>query len=184
VTALVALLGSVTRATGSARIPFPEKRIEDPMHVDYGKQFAVEIPTNVSGILDFEDGWTATVTTTTEMFGYSPRLEIYGTEGILRCPDPNIFGGPVILQRKGAEALELPLTHSYNDRNRGLGVADMAYALRRRRPHRASAELLYHVHDVMHAIHEASEMGQHVQLDSRVDRPAPMLASVDTNVLL
>ena len=32
-----------------------------------------------------------------ECFGETPRLEIYGTEGALICPDPNTYGGPVLL---------------------------------------------------------------------------------------
>lgn len=41
--------------------------------------------------------------------------------------------------------------------SRSLGVADMAHALRSGRPHRANGEMAYHVLDLMHAIHDASE---------------------------
>ena len=127
----------------------------------------------VSGVLDFENGVIASITTTCEIFGYHPRLVIYGTEGVLTCNDPNMFGGPVRVRRRSGETREIPLTHGYDNRNRGLGVADMAYALRNGRPMRASAELMYHVHDVMHAIHDASREGTHVELQSCVERPAP-----------
>ena len=40
-------------------------------------------------------------------------------------------------------------------------------------PVRAGGDLMYHVHDVMHAIHDASREGRHVELQSRVERPAP-----------
>jgi len=173
VTALVALLGPVVRATGSARIPFPQKANPDPLSPQYGQPFAVETPTVVSGVLDFENGVIATITTTCEIFGYQPRLVIYGTEGVLTCNDPNMFGGPVTVRRRSGETHEIPLTHGYDDRNRGLGVADMAYALRNGRPMRASDQLMYHVHDIMHAIHDASREGTHVELQSRVERPAP-----------
>jgi predicted dehydrogenase len=172
-TALVALLGPVTRATGSTRIPFARKSNPDPLSPQYGQPFTVETPTVVSGVLDFENGTIATITTTCEIFGYMPRLVIYGTEGVLTCNDPNMFGGPVSVRRRNGETIEMPLTHGYDNRNRGLGVADMAYALRNGRPMRAADELMYHVHDIMHAIHEASRQGTHVELQSRAERPAP-----------
>ena len=182
VTALVALLGPVVRATGSARIPFPQKSNPDPLSPLYGQPFTVETPTVVSGVLDFENGAIATITTTCEIFGYQPRLVIYGTEGVLTCNDPNMFGGPVTVRRKSGETHEIPLTHGYDHRNRGLGVADMAYALRSGRPMRAGDQLMYHVHDVMHAIHDASREGTHVELQSRVERPTPFAPGLTVDI--
>jgi predicted dehydrogenase len=183
VTALVALLGAVTRVTGSAKIPFPEKEITDPLNEAYEKRFTVETPTSVSGVLDFAGGVTATVTTTCEIFGYTPRLEIYGTQGILTANDPNMFGGPVLLRRRSGEVREMPLTHGYDDRNRGLGVADMAYAIRQDRDPRAAGALMYHVHEIMHGIHTASAEGRHVEIESRAERPAPLPPGLGFNVL-
>lgn len=182
VTAMVALLGPVKRVTGSAQIPFLQKTNFDPQSSEYGQRFTVETPTNVSGVLDFESGVVGVVTTTCEIFGYTPRLEVYGTEGILTCNDPNMFGGPVVARRRSGEAREVPLTHGYDNRNRGLGVADMAYALRNGRPMRAGGDLMYHVHDIMHAIHDASRDGQHVPIVSRVDRPAPFRPGLAVNI--
>jgi predicted dehydrogenase len=181
-TALVTLLGSVVRATGSAQTPFQTKTVRDPSRPGYGQEFTVETPTNVSAVLDLENGSVATVTTTCDIFGYTPRLEIYGTEGILTANDPNMFGGPVLVQRREGETRQMPLTHPYNNRNRGLGVADMAYAIRIGTPHRASGALIYHVLDVMHAIHDASRLGKHVQIESRVDRPEPFAPAHDPNL--
>ena len=182
VTALVALLGPVVRATGSARIPFPKKSNPDPLSPQYGQPFNVETPTVVSGVLDFQNGLIATLTTTCEIFGYMPRLVIYGTEGVLTCNDPNMFGGPVTVRRRDGETCEIPLTHGYDNRNRGLGVADMAYALRNGRPMRAGAGLMYHVHDIMHAIHDASAQGAHIKLQSSVQRPKPFAPGLAVDI--
>ena len=127
----------------------------------------------VSGVLDMASGVVATVTTTCEIFGYTRAWRMYGTEGILVCNDPNMFSGPLLLKRRSGEQKELPYTHGYPENSRGLGVADMAYALRDGRPLRASGELMVHVLDVMHAIHEASGEGRHVRIESTVERPAP-----------
>jgi predicted dehydrogenase len=181
-TALITLFGSVVRATGSAQMPFQTKTVRDPSQPSYGLEYTVETPTNVSAVLDLENGTVATVTTTCDSFGYNPRLEIYGTEGILTANDPNMFGGPVLIRRREGETRQIPLTHPYNNRNRGLGVADMAYAIRTGTPHRASGELIYHVLDVMHAIHDASRTGRHVQVESKVDRPEPYAPTHNPNL--
>ncbi len=90
-------------------------------------------------------------------------------------PDPNFFTGPVRLRRLGeAGWREVPLTHGHTENSRGIGVADLAYALRTGRPHRASGELAYHVLDTMHAALEASETGRHIELTSSCERPAPL----------
>jgi hypothetical protein len=70
--------------------------------------------------------------------------------------------------------VEVNLTHSYPDNSRGLGVADMAVAIREGRAHRASGELANHVLDIMHAIHDASNSGAHAMLQTTCERPAPM----------
>ncbi len=182
VTALVALLGPVVRATGSAQTPFAQKSNPDPLATDFGVPFPVENPTVVSGVLDFANGVVGTLTTTCEIFGYTPRLEIYGTEGILTCNDPNMFGGPVYVQRRNGERCSLPLTPGYDTRNRRLGVADMAYAIRNERHHRANGDLMYHVHDIMHSIQDASRESTHIPLQSTVKRPTPFPAGLGINI--
>jgi len=69
---------------------------------------------------------------------------------------------------------DIPLTHGYADNSRCVGVADMAYAIRSGRPHRASGHLAYHVLEAMHGFHDASDQGRVYQLESRVERPAPL----------
>ena len=79
------------------------------------------------------------------------------------------------VRRAGArEWSQIPLTHPYEENSRGLGLADMAYALRSGRPHRANGELAYHVLDIMHAFHDASREGRHVELKSSIDRPVAL----------
>jgi predicted dehydrogenase len=173
-TALTALIGPVRRVTGSTRITFPERTITS--QPKYGTKIKVTVPTHVVGVLDFESGAIGTIITSFDVWAHElPRIEIYGTEGSLSVPDPNGFGGPVRLRRAGTpEWSAMPLTHGYTEQNRGLGVADMACALRSGRPHRASGDLTYHVLDVMHAIHDASREGRHIMLSSTCNRPAPL----------
>jgi predicted dehydrogenase len=171
-TALVNMIGSVKRVSGSTRITFPERTITSAKK--FGKKVEVEVPTHVVGLLDFSNGAIGTIITSFDVWSANlPRIEVYGTEGSLSVPDPNTFGGPVMVRRMGAqEWTPIPLAYVYAENSRGLGVADMAYALRFGRRHRANESLTYHVLDIMHAIHDASDSGQHIMLESCCERPA------------
>ncbi len=173
-TALVSLLGPVRRVAGSTQVTFPERLItSQPKN---GTRVQVEVPTHVAGVLDFACGAIATIVTSFDVWAAEvPRIEIYGTRGTLSVPDPNGFGGPVRLRLAGAnEWNEMPLSHGYASNSRSLGVADMASALRSGRPHRANGEMAYHVLDIMHSIHDSAQTGQHVNLASTCQQPAPL----------
>ena len=173
-TALIHLIGPVRRVTGSARITFPERTITS--QPKFGKKIQVETPTHVTGVMDFANGAVGTIITTFDVWAAQlPWIEIYGTEGSLSVPDPNSFGGPVAVRRAGADAwTPMPLTHGYTRQSRGLGVADMAYALRSGRRHRANGEMAYHVLEIMQAFLDASFESRHIELASTCERPAPL----------
>lgn len=173
-TALAALIGPVRRVTGSARVTFPERLITSEPR--YGAIITVNTPTHIAGVLDFAGGAVGTIITSFDVWSHElPRLEIYGTQGSLSVPDPNMFGGPVRVRRADAESWsEAPLAYGYVENSRGLGLADLAYALRSGRPHRANGELAYHVLDVMQSVFDASQEGKHVAVTSTCSRPAPL----------
>jgi predicted dehydrogenase len=173
-TALVNLVGPIRRVTGSARITFPERTItSEPKR---GTKIEVEVPTHVAGVMDFRNGAVGIIITSFDVWGaHLPRIEIYGSEGTLSVPDPNTFGGPVKLLLAGSEEWEqVSLSHGYVENSRGLGVTDMAYALRSRRPHRANGDMAYHVLEAMHAFHTASERRIAIELKSTCSRPEPL----------
>ncbi|HCL28692.1 MAG TPA: oxidoreductase, partial [Candidatus Latescibacteria bacterium] len=104
--------------------------------------------------------------------GRLPFIEIYGTEGSMSVPNPNTFGGPVHVKLGRKDWAEIPLTHANEENSRSIGVADMAYALRSGRPHRANGDLTFHVLDLMHAFHDAQQTGAFVELGSSCAQPA------------
>lgn len=173
-TALVHLLGPVRRVTGATRKTFAQRTISSQPLA--GRVIDVDVPTHVVGVLDFVAGPIATIITTFDVWASDlPRIEIYGTEGTMSVPDPNTFGGPVrIKQHRAPEWTEFPIDFPYTSNSRGLGLADMAHALREGRPHRASGELAFHVLEIMEAIHVASDANQHQLLQSTCARPAPL----------
>jgi predicted dehydrogenase len=179
-TALVNLLGPVSRVSGSAQKGF-EKRVisSEPLA---GTEITVDVPTHIAGVLDFSGGAVGTVITSFDVWASSmPWIEIYGTEGTLQVPDPNYFRGTVKLRRFRAETWsEIPLVMesadncSANDNCRGIGITDLAEAVVEGRPHRASGELAAHVLEVMHGIHDASASGSYYKLTTTCERPAPL----------
>ena len=128
-------------------------------------------------------GVVATLQAAKESFGYTPRLEIYGTEGILYAPDPNTFGGAIRVQRQDGSVADIAYLHGFSENSRGLGVADMAYAIRAGRPHRASEGLASHVLDITLGIFESSRAERHIAIHSRCERPAPLPAGLTDNSL-
>ena len=171
ITALVNLLGPVARVSGSAKISSPTRTITNKHQ--YGAVIKVEVPTHIAGVLDFSSGAVGTIVTSFDVYSHTmPFIEIYGTEGTLKVPDPNTFGGPVIIRRfNDEEWYRIPLLKSFSENSRGLGITEMAEAIDENRPHRASGELAFHVLDIMHGIHDASETGRHIKLKSKCKRP-------------
>ncbi len=182
-TALVSLLGSIRRVTGSTQISFPKRTItSEPKN---GTVIDVEVPTHVVGVLDFTAGALGTIITSFDVWAHNlPRIEIYGSEGTLSVPDPNTFGGPVQVWKADTKVWEdVDLVPGYPENSRSLGLADMAHAMRTGRRHRANGMLTYHVLEVMHAIHDASRSGRHVMVQSPCKRPAPLPLDLPTGVL-
>lgn len=173
-TALVTLIGPVRRVTGSAQISFRERTVTSAPK--FGSTIRVEVPTNIATVVDFANGAVGTVLMTFDVWRAGlPRMEIYGSEGTLRIPDPNNFGGAVELWRHDArEWRTMPLSNDLTANLRGLGVVDMARAVREGRPHRANGEIAYHVLEIMHAAHDASREERHLKLVSTCERPAPL----------
>ncbi|MBN1348412.1 Gfo/Idh/MocA family oxidoreductase [candidate division KSB1 bacterium] len=173
-TALVNLLGPVKRVTGATKTTFPTRLITS--EPKYGTVIDVETPTHVVGVMEFANGAVGTIVTSFDVWATRlPCIEIYGTEGSMSVPDPNGFGGSVLVTRgRGGEWKEIPLTHGYADNSRAVGMADLAYGLRTGRPHRASGDLSYHVLDLMHAFHDAADASSYVDLESTCERPAPL----------
>lgn len=185
VTALVAMLGPVARVTSLARATFPERVV----HVGprRGERIPVEVPTHVTGALEFDSGVLVTVLMSWDIWATNlPYLEVYGTAGSLSVANPDEFAGPPRLRRAGTEELqqpppppgtvpwsEVPLVQS-GDVGRGIGIADMAVAIRAGRPHRASGDLAYHVLEVLTALERSARESRHVEIESRCTPPAPL----------
>ena len=108
-------------------------------------------------------------------------FEIYGTKGTIKVPDPNFFGGPVLLMRGedqdkdgGRRFCEIPLMYQYTGNSRALGLADMAKSLTTGRPHRANSMQQLHVLEVMEGLVSSGEDGAVKVMETPFVRQAPM----------
>jgi predicted dehydrogenase len=182
-TAMLAMLGPVRRVSGSAQQLNREITVTNPKSHAFGSTVPVEAPSNVSAVLDFHSGAVGVFQAAKESFGYLPRLEIFGTEGNLTVPDPNFFSGPIKLQLASGEVKEMPFSHPFAENSRGIGVADMAYAIQSGRPNRANGEIARHLLEISFAILESSATERHVHLRTTFDPIEPLPLGLKYNAL-
>ena len=147
----------------------------------------METLTNVHALLDFASGAHVTFLASWDVWKHSmPPIELHGQKASLRLPDPNWFGGDLLIagQRRGMaddpyrrqdfrrEKLAGDAPKFANDR--GLGLADMARAIVDDRPHRANGDIALHVLAVMAGILEAATEGRRVAISPACERPSPL----------
>jgi predicted dehydrogenase len=113
-------------------------------------------------------------------------MELYGEEGTIDVPDPNFFGGDVRVTKGARPVIRLPKwEHPFGISNRkhprgpvanyrAAGLADMANAILKNRPHRCSMEMALHAVDVMTSILKSGQTGRPVALRTTCDRPEPL----------
>ena len=177
-TCLINLLGPVARVTGSAKASYPTRTIGSGPR--QGEVVQVAVPTHISGLLDFANGASITITTSFDVWKHGTNhIELYGTNGSMIVSDPNQFQGVIKVSQGKGDWQDVPQSHGYGDGNyRILGLADMAQAILSGRPHRAALELSLHVLEVMEAITTSAETGQRQDLAHGCGRPEMMRAEM------
>lgn len=189
---IINLLGSIKRVGGFCKTMYPDRVYRNPRHPKYKEAVKIETPTSIAGALEFDSGVHGTLLITsdsTTKFSF----QIMGTQGILTLNDPNFFGGTVTVARNGGEPLDpsmsdqypprfftepmqfpLPMTHPFRENSRGVGVADMAYAMLNHRKPRADVDLGFHAFEVVHGIWQSGDTGKIYEMTSHPERPAPL----------
>ena len=171
-TALAHTLGPFARVAGVGSTSRPQRVIGSGPKA--GESFDVTVPSHVGALLQFEAGQSGQA-----VFSFDSKLrragfvEIAGTEGTIVFPDPNEFGGDIVIH--GATDEPTVISSVGHESTRGTGALEMAQAIREGRPHRASGESAYHVLDTMVSIAEAIETGDFVEVTSSFE-PSPPLA--------
>jgi predicted dehydrogenase len=169
-TALVQLFGPVRRVSAVASKAKAQRTIGSGPRA--GEVFEVTVPTHVSALYEFESGQSAQ-----SIFSFDSRLgrtlfEVAGVDATLVVPDPNTFEGDLVLHDGGADTRTVAATGV--TKTRGIGVVELARAVRAGVPERASGEQAYHVLDVMISTVEAAETGVPVDVASTVVVAPPL----------
>ncbi|MDR6973041.1 Gfo/Idh/MocA family oxidoreductase [Leifsonia shinshuensis] len=163
-TALVQLFGPVARVSAVASKARESRIIGSGPRA--GEEFAVTVPTHVSALYEFESGQTAQA-----VFSFDSKLgrtqfEVAGIDGTVVVPDPNTFEGELLVH--DADGVNtVPSTGT--TATRGIGVVELARAIRAGVPERASGEQAYHVLDIMVSTIEAGESRTPVEVESTVE---------------
>jgi predicted dehydrogenase len=177
---LVNLLGPVRRVWGRAGRQVDEVVVGAGPRA--GERLPVDVPLSYAAMVEFATGPTAHLVTTWETAagrGMMP-VQVSGTDGTMWTPNPNRFQSVVRLRKRAADGdggLELAPAHrnTVSEANlRGIGVWEMAVAMREDRPHRCSAAFGFHVLEVMLAIEESARTAAVVEIGSTCERPDPM----------
>ena len=186
---LVHLLGAVASVEARGLIGFEERVITAPGAPRFGEAIKVETFTTLQGLLKFEAGAQIIFSFSWDVWKHNQApMELHGTLGSLRLPDPNFFAGNVELALPGQpvdiiqtatmpfgqpnfpDAISMPglppEIYGTLANYRGLGLEDMALAINEKRPHVASADMAQHVLQVLLGIVEAATDHKSVRISA------------------
>lgn len=183
VTNLVQLIGPVKSVSAMASTSFKTRTIG--IGPREGETVPVDTPTNIHAVLEFHNGAVITLGASWDVCAHRhENMELYGSAASIYLPDPNFFGGDVLLAGQDGDAASIPpRDHPFAIPNakdsqgidranyRCAGLADMAAAIDEGRPHRCSLELATHVVEVMTAILQSAQDRQWVDMTTTCDRP-------------
>ena len=176
ITALLSILGPVQEVSGVVQTRKPEKQDYSLEH--FGESFPIECENLMAGTLLFESGTVGNLLFDANSIFTAPEnpsMVLSGTLGMMYMADPNRFGGEVRVILKGNnEPFVMQQSHAFSDEYRGLGVAEMAWAMRWGRKNRANKEMAYHALEVLHGIVKSSATKSNQVLQSTFKKTHPL----------
>jgi predicted dehydrogenase len=167
ITALVNLIGPVQSVCGMSNCLRKHREIKsEPKN---GEIIDVEVDTHINALLRFENGAVGNMIMSFDAYGSTlPRIEIYGTKGSLVVPDPNGFGGEVLIKQNfDTEFHTYPLLSAFSWNARGMGVSEMADCLIHGKVKNcANGEMALHVLEIMEKILKSNDLKKEIELES------------------
>ncbi|MCS0630229.1 Gfo/Idh/MocA family oxidoreductase [Telluria mixta] len=185
ITQWINLLGPVRQVFASAGAGAAQRTIRrGPLH---GTSFPVDVPTTFNAVLEFD---AASVALTLSLDVAAPTLrpgELYGSGGTLALADPIFFSGePALFQPDQGRTVCAIADRPFSTPNRlnhmgrpvadyrGVGLVDLAIALRHGSAHRTAPDLIVHAVEVMEALVTSGREKRAVPLHTSCARPAPL----------
>lgn len=188
-TALLAMLGPISKVSGFADVP-PHHEGVLINRGNYGESWDFVSSNSMAISMQFKNGALGNFHINGNSINEEqPYIAVYGTEGILFLDNVNQFGAKVRIIRSGGESFVLPHTHGYSGKpvlgdptggeiavyeHRGLGTAEMAWAIRKNRKHRASKEMALHCVEFFEGVTYSSKTGCMYSMTTTFERPAPL----------
>ena len=156
-----------------------------------GKKFEVTVPTSYMVNMEFQNQTLIQGFLSFDVQNHKRNhIELYGTNGSIVVPDPNMFGGPVLTSKllgsewlsNSVERMHLGKTNIKNHSGRsneaneqanyrGIGLADMIDAIENNRKHRCNGDLALHVVDIIESTIISSDKKNEISLRSSCERP-------------
>lgn len=176
ITAMLSILGPVMEVSGitmtlnKKRKHYFIEKLDEP--------YEMQCENLMAGTLQFECGGAVGSmlfdSNSIVIVPEKPTLVLFGTNGMYMS-DPNLFGGEVNVILKGnTEPMIMQQSHAFTEESRGLGVAEMAWSIRKGRVNRANKEMAYHALEILHSIVNSGETKQHVVLKSTFSKTPPI----------
>ena len=181
--ALLALMGPVTEVAAFAN-PAPLHVPQVAFLSEGADPWRIPGSNLTAASLRFANGAVGSVLFDGNTIGQSQHtFTVYGTRGILKIGDPDKFGDPVTLILPENEPVQMPMTHGFDGKNylgesagfdhyghRGIGVAEMAWAIRKGRPRaRLSGEYSLHCQEILQGMDIAAASGKVYEVQSRFE---------------
>ena len=190
-TALVNLLGPAKNVR-SRGVKFSNKR-EYKAGPKKGKLFNVDIPTSYMLNIEFYNKSVVQGFISFDVLNHKRNhVELYGSKGSIIVPDPNMFGGPVLISKElgsdwvehSVESKPLGKTNILNktvrsneapkqSNYRGIGLSEMIYSIENKIEQRCNGELALHVLDIIESTMMAAESSEEVNMRSTCKKPKP-----------
>ena len=200
-TALVSILGPAKNVQGRSLKMFEEREIG--IGPKKGNKFKVNCPTSYLATIEFENNSIIQLTLSFDVAAHQRNhIEVYGTKGSAIVPDPNMFGGSChIFTSSSGKWNEYKTDEMYlgkinitsqssranesasNANYRGVGLSEMIHSIENQKPHRCSAELSFHVLDIIETTLKAATTNKECEIKSFCSQPA-YFSDNDVKVLL
>lgn len=168
------MFGPVDSVCGFCYTRNKERPYLNPRNSHFNDNFTVNTPNTLSAAFMMDCGISGTFQISSEYSTTQSLFLVSGTEGQLELGDPNEFDGPIYLTKNGSEKMQFPLSHPYSESSRGIGAADMAWAIRCGRESRLSFEMGYHALEFISAVNDCTKDRTVKRLTTKFDRPKPV----------
>ena len=164
-TALTHLLGPIEKCSAMIQSPYLTRINPVPNTSGYNEEISTPNESIIVSALQLRNGCIGTIHENNETLIIDfAEFTLYGTKGILKLGNPNEFGNPVHLLEVSSKFeitdTVLDTIGEYSENDRGVGLAEMAEAIEEKKKPLASAEMAYHVLEVIEAMERSSISGK------------------------